>query len=453
MNNKVYWKIAFAYIGVIVGAGLSSGQDLLQYFLSFGRQGLWGVALLGMLNIVFGRIMVTFGCYYRADNHEEVFSEITHPVITRILDVVLFIGSFVMGFVMVAGAGSNLQQEFSISPWLGSLICSVMIVVVAFLDFDKITSVLGIFTPVMIVMILLITAHTFIGKTYDFAALEAAARTITPAMKNVWISVINYYSLCAMTGVSMAFILGGSMVRIGNAEKGGLLGGLLIGIIVMAASLSLYANIDVVKDADMPMLAIVNHISPVLSFIYALTVFALIFNTAFSLYYSIARRFGGGNRRRMRILMIGIVAAGYLCSFGGFKKLIGVMYPILGYMGMLLLVILLAGWIRERRNIVFEKSARRKMLQISLKKQDPDRKASKEEKELFHSLGEMSPADTESLKKDVREMAKDILSSTDDSKAYAEKELSVDDKKLKAEISRKSEPEDPSGSGPESPAG
>ena len=176
LNNKVYWKIAFAYIGVIVGAGLSSGQDLLQYFLSFGRQGLWGVALLGILNIVFGRIMVTFGCYYRADNHEEVFSEITHPVITRILDVVLVIGSFVMGFVMVAGAGSNLQQEFSISPWLGSLICSVMIVVVAFLDFDKITSVLGIFTPVMIVMILLITAYTFIGKTYDFAALEAAAK-------------------------------------------------------------------------------------------------------------------------------------------------------------------------------------------------------------------------------------------------------------------------------------
>lgn len=441
--NKIYWKIAFAYIGVIVGAGLSSGQDLLQYFLSFGRQGLLGVALLGLLNIVFGRIMVTFGCYYRADNHEEVFSAITHPVITKILDIVLVIGSFAMGFVMVAGAGSNLQQEFSISPWIGSLLCSAVIVVVAFLDFDKITSVLGIFTPVMIVMILLITAYTFIGKTYDFAALETAARTITPAMQNVWISVINYYALCAMTGVSMAFILGGSMVRIGNAEKGGLLGGLLIAIIIMAASLSLYANIDIIKDADMPMLAIVNNISPVLSLIYALTVLALIFNTAFSLYYSIARRFCGGNRRKMRILMIGIAAAGYLCSFGGFKKLIGVMYPLLGYMGMLLLVILLAGWIRERRNFLFEKSVRRKMLQISLKKQDPDRKTSKEERELFHNLGEISSADTEALKQDVKEMAKDILSSTDNSKAYAEKELSVDDEKLKETLNQKNKQDDP----------
>ena len=43
------WKIAFAYIGVIVGAGLSSGQDLLQYFISFGQIGLIGVLLLGLL--------------------------------------------------------------------------------------------------------------------------------------------------------------------------------------------------------------------------------------------------------------------------------------------------------------------------------------------------------------------------------------------------------------------
>ena len=35
-------SIAMAYVGVIVGAGLSSGQDILQYFLSFGKQGIWG---------------------------------------------------------------------------------------------------------------------------------------------------------------------------------------------------------------------------------------------------------------------------------------------------------------------------------------------------------------------------------------------------------------------------
>ena len=52
-----------------------------------------------------------------------------------------------------------------------------------------------------------------------------AAKTIVPAIPSLWVSVINYFSLCVLTGVSMAFVLGGSVVRIGVAEKGGALGG------------------------------------------------------------------------------------------------------------------------------------------------------------------------------------------------------------------------------------
>lgn len=38
--SKRIWSIALAYVGVMIGAGVSSGQDLLQYFVSFG---VWGV--------------------------------------------------------------------------------------------------------------------------------------------------------------------------------------------------------------------------------------------------------------------------------------------------------------------------------------------------------------------------------------------------------------------------
>ena len=49
-----------------------------------------------------------------------------------------------MGFVMIAGAGSNLEQQFGLPFWIGGLICSLLIITVSFMDFDKITSVLGI---------------------------------------------------------------------------------------------------------------------------------------------------------------------------------------------------------------------------------------------------------------------------------------------------------------------
>jgi uncharacterized membrane protein YkvI len=112
--SKEALSIALAYVGVLVGAGLSSGQDMLQYFLSFGKIGIFGVVLLGVLNIIFGRIIVTLGSHYQSSNHQDVLEQITHPVINRIIDITLVISCFVVGFVMVAGAGAKSKKSWAI---------------------------------------------------------------------------------------------------------------------------------------------------------------------------------------------------------------------------------------------------------------------------------------------------------------------------------------------------
>lgn len=162
--NKVSIKIALAYVGVIVGAGLSSGQDILQYFLSFGKVGMIGIVFLGILNILFGRIIVTLGCYYQSNNHQDVLTQISNPLINKIIDFSIILSNFIIGFVMIAGAGANLKQQVGLPSWVGALICSVLIILVSYLDFDKITGILGIFTPILIVMIFFIAAFTFVGK-------------------------------------------------------------------------------------------------------------------------------------------------------------------------------------------------------------------------------------------------------------------------------------------------
>lgn len=418
--SKKYWSIALAYVGVIVGAGLSSGQDLLQYFLSFGKKGMLGVVFMGALNIFFGRVMVTLGSYYRSENHQDVFNEITHPTLNKVIDATLIIADFVMGFVMLAGAGANLEQQFSIPASLGALGCAVLIILVAFMDFDKITRILGIFTPIMVIVIMLITAYTFIGKSYDWDMLDQAAKTVKPAIPNIWVSTLNYFALCALTGVSMAFLLGGSVVRIGVAEKGGTIGGIIIGVIVTCASATLFANVDVIKGKDIPMLVIVDRIHPVLAPIYALTILALIFNTAFSLFYAIAKRFASDDIKKMRIILIITVVAGYICSFGGFKTLISKMYPILGYMGIVLLLVLAIVWVGERNNIKAEKLLRRNMIKILLRKYDDNQEYTPKDKRKFRKLSEKSVADTKTIREDVKSYVEDVVEQNEDLQEYVE---------------------------------
>lgn len=159
--------------------------------------------------------------------------------------------------------------------------------------------------------------------------------------------------------------------------------------------------------------------------LYAIIIFALIFNTAFSLFYATARRFSGGIQSRQRKVMIVVVGAGYLCSFGGFKTLISKMYPILGYLGIVLLLVLLITWIKGYQQIIQEKYLRRKLIRLHLKKHNDDVEFTKKDQKTFDRLSDASIAETETLKKDIKQYAHDIIESDTDEKDFIKNELSL----------------------------
>ena len=424
---KQYLSVAFAYVGVIVGAGLASGQDLLQYFLAFGAKGLIGIVALGVLNVIFGVVALQLGSYFRSDNHDEVFERITHPVLRRVIDVVLIFSAFTMGFVMLAGAGANLQQQFGVPTWAGSLLCALLVILTAFLDFDRIMNVIGVFTPIIMIAIAVLAIYSLVTPHAGIAELNAAARNVTPALPNLWLATINYFALCVVGGIAMAFVLGGSILRIGEARRAGRIGGVLIALVLGADALALYLNVDRIWDVNVPALEIARSIHPLFAFGYTLVIFALIYNTAFSLFYSTARRFSGGSTSRMRLVLVGVVAAGYAASFMGFKKLIGVMYPVIGWLGVVLLIILAVGWLRERSAVVREENLRRKLIRLLVRKHADDLEFTDEDRVEARTLARASVVDGVELRRDASSAAEEIVDAQDDAAAYARTRLPVDE--------------------------
>ena len=425
--TKKYLSVAFAYVGVIVGAGLASGQDLLQYFLAFGAKGLIGIVALGVLNVIFGVVALQLGSYFRSDNHDEVFERITHPVLRPVIDVVLIFSAFTMGFVMLAGAGANLQQQFGVPTWAGSLLCALLVILTAFLDFDRIMNVIGVFTPIIMIAIVVLAIYSLVTPHAGIAELNAAARNVTPALPNLWLATINYFALCVVGGIAMAFVLGGSILRIGEARRAGRIGGLLIALVLGADALALYLNVDRIWDVNVPALEIARSIHPLFAVGYTLVIFALIYNTAFSLFYSTARRFSGGSTSRMRLVLIGVVAAGYAASFMGFKKLIGVMYPVIGWLGVVLLIILAVGWLRERSAVLREENLRRKLIRLLVRKHADDLEFTDEDRLEARTLARASVVDGVELRRDASSAAEEIVDAQDDAAAYARTQLPVDE--------------------------
>ena len=60
---------------------------------------------------------------------------------------------------MIAGAGSAFNESFGVPTWLGALIMCIFIYITLLLDFDKIVKALGVVTPFLIIVILIIAGY------------------------------------------------------------------------------------------------------------------------------------------------------------------------------------------------------------------------------------------------------------------------------------------------------
>lgn len=400
-------SIAFAYVGVLTGAGLASGQELLQYFTAFGKAGLIGIIVVGFLHTFLGAMILQLGSYFQASEHDEVLQEITHPWINRFLDLALVLTCFVIGFVMIAGAGANLNQQFGLPVWLGSALCAGLVILVGHLDFDKVQAIIGSFTILVIGFIGLAAIYTFLHLEGDFFANEALARSLPTTLPNIWISVINYFSMCFITGASMAIVLGGNAFQLKEAGRGGLVGGLIVGLIGIVIAMVLYVRLDQVMGSDIPMLKLVEEISPILGFLMSLVIYAMIFNTAMGLYYALARRFSGDRPRKFSLVLIGLVLVGFALSFVGFKTLIAYMYPMLGYIGLLLIGVVVWAWMSHRGTIRVETGRRSLIMDLSEKHFDENQSLNRREYRILNFLIRKSNLDDREVRETVRDLVEE----------------------------------------------
>ena len=230
--------IVLAFIGIIVGAGFATGQEMLQYFVSYGKVGIIAAALSSLIMAISGLVVVQLGSYYLAGDHGTVLRRVSYPLLARLLDLGVLITLFCTGTVMFAGAGSNLNQQFGFPTWVGALILLAITLIVGLLDVDKVTEVIGSITPLIIVFMTITVVWVLSTSHADYSVLEQAVHTITPVAPHWGIATMNYVGLNLMIGASMAIIIGGNNTDPRAAGLGGMIGGIIFGLMLTFATWS-----------------------------------------------------------------------------------------------------------------------------------------------------------------------------------------------------------------------
>ncbi|GEP79135.1 YkvI family membrane protein [Staphylococcus carnosus] len=345
--NKETVKIGFAYVGVVVGAGFSTGQEVMQFFTDYGLYAYIGVLIAGLILGFIGRQVAKIGTAFDAENHESTLSYLFGKQFGRIIDYILVFFLFGISVTMIAGAGSAFHESYGIPTWLGSLIMVIAIYITLLMDFNKIVRALGVVTPFLIVLVIVIASVYLVKGQVPISQINSVVPDANP-IQGIWRGTI-YGGLAFAVGFSTIVAIGGDASRRKVSGAGALFGGVVYTILLALITFALQTEYPAIIDAAIPTLTLAHGIHPIVTILLSIVMLTVMYNTILGLLYSFAARFTTPYTKKYHILIVIMMLVAYGLSFVGFSSLINFLYPAMGYVGLLIVIAVLIKYFKRKK--------------------------------------------------------------------------------------------------------
>ena len=341
-------KLGGAFIGLMAGVGFASGQEILQFFASYGWLGIAGALVASLLIMFFVANLYLIGSHLKTESHEVAINYICGPRLGKVIDLMLTFFLFGLIVVMLAGAGSSAHQQLGIPQYLGSAIAGIISILLVFLGLKKVISILSFITPVLSIMITIIAVYALTHISAPFSQLMEMTQTQSRASSNWLLSALLYvsYNIAGMT--AMLVVMGGNAKKIKDAKLGGIIGGLGIGLLMLIMILVLIASANIIQNVDVPTLFIGNRLAPWFGNLVLIFLQVKLIITCMGLTYALAVRCKSYGLN-FKVATISCVSIAFIASLFGFVNLVSLVYPAMGYLGFILMICITVKWFRANK--------------------------------------------------------------------------------------------------------
>jgi uncharacterized membrane protein YkvI len=327
-------RISFVYAGTAVGAGFASGQEIMQFFTSHGKDSIWAVLFaVGMFSWL-GVRMLLLGSRLGTPSYEDfncyLFGEYWGKWMSRLVSLMLF----GITTAMLSGSGALFEEQLGLSFHLGVLATIFIAYVVILRGMDGILSVNSLVVPMMLLFIGMVALHTW--KTADWSSYMPFP--LGPSRYHWLVPSLIYvaYNLSLMQAVLIP--LGAKVADEPVVMAGGLLGGLGLGLMLFASNLAMQIYWTDVSHLKIPMAFVISRLGAGLKYFFLLVMWAEILTTLIGNVYGLTVSLKPWIPYRPATVMAVIFGLGYLFSLFGFPVLIGFLYPFFGYAGLMTLI-------------------------------------------------------------------------------------------------------------------
>ncbi len=339
MNNLTRILIlAGAFVSYILGAGTATGQEILQFFVSFGYYGILAIAIAAVLHMWYGAYAMDVGMQLKAEDSKEVFIYFTGKYLGTFFYMFAQFFMIIVIVVMISGAGATVSEHFGLGIIVGRALMSALILITALLRLETIIKILGVAGPIIVVFAVIVGFGSFNLEGFLNANQNLSQLNLSKATSYWWQSAFVYSSFVLLIALPFLANLGRDVKRRKNLILGGALGGLIMLIGVFAIYLGILSNISDLQGKDIPTLFLANQISPVLAFCFSIILLIAIYTTAVGMMWTVSTQFSKGDLKKYRLTTIILTIVSFFGGLLPFAKIIDLVYPIVGYIGLILML-------------------------------------------------------------------------------------------------------------------
>lgn len=342
------WTVAAAYVGTVVGAGFASGQELLKFFTHHGEWGVAGLAAAAVLFAWLGAATLELGQRVGARSHEDVLRALGGAVVGRLIDLTATVFLFGTFAVMLAGSAAVFHEHLALPSVWGAAVMAVVTAATVLLGTAGVVRSIALFVPLMIAGVFAVTVATLLERP----ALANAWRWREPALAaspRWWMAALLYVSYNLVLAIPTLAPIGAQLPSPGRARLAGLLGGAWLGLAAAFVNLGLLGGLPDAARFEVPMLHLAERYVPALAGPFTLVLWLEVYTTAVACLYGLTARVTGLGAPRSRAFVLAATAAAWLLSQLGFSRMVGTLYPAVGYAGLLLIFLLARAALRRGR--------------------------------------------------------------------------------------------------------
>ena len=313
------FAVVFAYVASVVGAGFASGQEMISFFVKYGRFSILGIFISAAIFGLFASAVLKTCVRKDIHSYDDFLRNMLPRPIAAFMRHLTFIFAFVCFCAMAAGSGAMGRELFEISPLWGNVIMCAAAAVILLTGSRRAMKYNAFLGGVIVVGV--ISCCLYIMGYREHQTMYNTTRIVSSA-----VSYAGYNLITA--GVVLVSVSG----RVKTEKDASLIGFvsafvMLVIMFLMWVILSIYyGETDL---GELPMLTMAVRQNAPTAAIYASLLFLAILTTAIASGEA-ARATAGAIT-----LPVMIVCA---VSFGsaGFKNMVNIAYRICGYAGLLL---------------------------------------------------------------------------------------------------------------------